>query len=811
MGELLDRAQKLPFDRKMQQAVFGHMLHNSKFFVRASLKIRPEWFTEDILIGKLYRLAKQHSETYRRHPTAAELLNHPEIRAEPLKTQAEYKERLAQAKQAKDEISLPFIQAQLSDWLVAMTYRSAIEKSTDAYNRGQFDRVADIFQTVYKKAADLKFDDLPAVDFANYDSLFEHIEFERDNALSFGCQSIDAALLDGATKQSGGLLRGDTTLLIAPSNVGKCHGIDTPIMMADGTIKMVQDIKTGDQVMGPDGKPRNVLGTTRGRGPLYKIIPKSGGESWVCNDVHVLSLRPGKEEYRYRKSDIHNIPLNEYLTKSKNYKKIMRLWRVGLEFDHKELPLDPYLFGLWLGDGSEHCAPLTSADKRIQNDWSGWIDSMGDGAKRGKSNALLREMGVLDNKHIPHDYLTSSRAQRLELLAGIIDSDGCRENSTMTVCQKRRRLIDDVAFLARSLGFEVTVTNTIKKDQNGTPGTYYLAVVRGKVSEIPSRLGRKQSKDQKRNPLISGFRVEPLGEGDYYGFELDGDHLYLLGDFTVTHNTSACITTICENLRRQKSVLFLTHEGRWEDIVAKIWQNLLRVTQRELVTLRKNPQGRKRLDFVMKYLTRNLVYLPYNKPGQTVEDVFPLLLRAQEERIAKVGKGFDLIVDDYPAKLYTRRAERHPLPRREIDRVVYDHFVQFAHDNNCHCLVPIQTNRAGSKVNNGADGRVLLKEDVSEAWGPVEMVANIITMTRPPRGKEEGWVEFFVDKSRSNQTGTIVLCRTRYDWCTTHADDLGSVWWQGVDTCEERALQFLNGFSNDQKGKHNPVPDALVK
>src|SRR6516164_3609041 len=79
-------------------------------------------------------------------------------------------------------------------------------------------------------------------------------------------------------------------LITGATGSGKCLGKHTPILMYDGSIKNVEDIQTGDLLMGPDSRPRTVLSTATGRGELFKIIPRKG-QPWVCNDVHVLTLK----------------------------------------------------------------------------------------------------------------------------------------------------------------------------------------------------------------------------------------------------------------------------------------------------------------------------------------------------------------------------------------------------------------------------------------------------------------------------------------------------------------------------------------
>lgn len=79
-------------------------------------------------------------------------------------------------------------------------------------------------------------------------------------------------------------------ILEVPCGKGKCLGIDTEILMYDGTIKKVQDICVGEKIMGDDSKPRNVLSLARGREQMYKVIPKKG-DPYIVNESHILSLK----------------------------------------------------------------------------------------------------------------------------------------------------------------------------------------------------------------------------------------------------------------------------------------------------------------------------------------------------------------------------------------------------------------------------------------------------------------------------------------------------------------------------------------
>ena len=105
-------------------------------------------------------------------------------------------------------------------------------------------------------------------------------------------------------------------------------------------------------------------------------------------------------------------------------------------------------------------------------------------------------------------------------------------------------LKDEVVYLSRSLGYFVRCSKKIVKGK-----CYWRLNISGDFGDVPTRIERKKPlpRKQKKSVLVTGITVESIGEGDYYGFTIDGDHLFLLGDFTVTHNTSS-VKVICDRL-----------------------------------------------------------------------------------------------------------------------------------------------------------------------------------------------------------------------------------------------------------------------
>lgn len=352
---------------------------------------------------------------------------------------------------------------------------------------------------------------------------------------------------------------GDSVLYASPTGSGKCHGLGTPILMFDGMVKAVEDVRVGDTLMGPDSRPRRVLGTARGRGPLYRVTPVKG-TPYVVNEEHVLSLKRTPE----KKGDarrIENVPVRKYLAAANWKRHLWKGWRAVVEWPGRAVEIPPYVLGVWLGDGARDHPAITTPDPEVAAAWCEWGAGVGltptvkdqpgcrhyylsTGDKRlsipNPFTAFVRRHKLDDSKYIPHEYLVNSRANRLDLLAGLLDTDGHLSNGGFDWISVYPKLAEHVAFLARSLGFAAYVTPCRKEcGNNGVWGDYYRVSISGDLSAIPTRVKRKQAcpRRQIKDVLVTGLTVEPIGEGEYAGFQVDGDHLYLLGDFTVTHNS----------------------------------------------------------------------------------------------------------------------------------------------------------------------------------------------------------------------------------------------------------------------------------
>lgn len=287
--------------------------------------------------------------------------------------------------------------------------------------------------------------------------------------------------------------------------VGKCLGKDTPVLMYDGTVAMVQDIQTGDQLMGDDSTPRNVLSTCTGSDTLYKIV-QSKGDSYIVNESHILSLKCSS----HPTDDPVDMSVTDYLALSEQTRASLHGYRVSIEFVHQEVPVDAYLFGIWVGGGMRggRCLPLV--------------------------------------------YKCNSRSVRMQVLAGVIDESHCNSSELGVVIPLANEvLVEDIMFVCRSLGFAAY--------KHESPFFCCACVVSGRgLQDVPTKIYRFQLEDSLQDDvLMTHIQVVRLDRGSYYGFEIDGNRRFLLGDFTVTHNTTMSLYIASEI---KKKTLVICHK-----------------------------------------------------------------------------------------------------------------------------------------------------------------------------------------------------------------------------------------------------------
>jgi len=284
----------------------------------------------------------------------------------------------------------------------------------------------------------------------------------------------------------------------------------------------------------------------------------------------------------------------------------------------------------------------------------------------------------------------------------------------------------------------------------------------------------------------------------------------LLGDMTLllaptgTGKTSCCITIGTRNALMGRHVLYVGIEGNTTDLEEKFWMSYTDSTRaqfRELgeLALGKNPLALERIRLAKESMLERLTYLdidPRNSPS--AEEVIGIIRQHLARHRALTGRGYDLVVVDYPGVLTLKSMSNVRMEHREVLSRIYWHFSQLAKTENIHVLAPVQTNRDASRRNrniNGGDNQVLTLEDIAESFGITHHVANVITVNRSDQDKSRNQISFYVSKCRSAVDGLTVSCTSKYSVCRTHAPNLNAVVIKGGIIMSDRLDSLLKQYN----------------
>lgn len=590
----------------------------------------------------------------------------------------------------------------------------------ESYQHGEPDKAANQIQSVLTDISSIGKTDREILDATNIlQSIRDSAGKKLNGSMYLGCTGLDDTI--------GGFEKQTLSLFISITNGGKCLGLGTPIIMYDGTIKKVEDVVVGDLLMGDDSTPRKVLSLARGREEMFKIIPKKG-DAYIVNKSHILTLLDDytKEVIDMPLEKYLNLKEDEYLYKkdtndNRKYKRYLSVM-TGVDFEpsSEELEMDPYLLGCSL-EGS-----------------------------------------------ISHEYKTASRADRLQLLAGIIDTYGHKiKDCDYDIVTESELLCDDISFLARSLGLMAIPRETwIPDPLFNEAKNFFVINILGDGSVIPVRKQHNISKaiGADERVLNHPIEVEPLGVDNYYGFTIDGNHRFLLGDFTVTHNTMMCHHLIRQCLKNKIPAFVSCVEDRYDSFIRKAVACYTGIPMHAL----KRPQDltasqvlqieefQKLMD---EYIRVEFIY------GESVDACHKAALEYENDlKLQKKHHRVPVVnIIDYSGHISGRSGGDKMYEKM---RAAYGSRKDFALKYNKICFDFAQVNREGGK--RLGDSHHLTQTDLAGAFDIAQVCDNIITINRNSEDVTKESCVLYLTKCRDGAAGVKIrvktdFARARYD------------------------------------------------
>lgn len=306
--------------------------------------------------------------------------------------------------------------------------------------------------------------------------------------------------------------------------------------------KQIQNVQVGELLLHKSETPTEVRRKWEGEAQLYEIQQKYGN-NYKVTGAHKLVLHPNNY-LRNKGHESLKISVEDYL-KWPQYKKKNYQTAISCKQGYGPVyqPIDAYLLGLWLGDGNKNAGCIYNSDENILSYLRNFEHSETGIKRKGKAvstksitikglRTKLGDLSLLNNKHIPKEYLVGSEEQRKKLLAGVIDADGHLQKRKVPSYEIsiQKYIGFDLVDLCRSLGYRTTY-----KEYD----TYLRITVRSNdFSDLPVKVEKKKcGKKAQINMNLSPIKVKKAEVGRYIGIQVDSeDHNFLLADYSEVSN-----------------------------------------------------------------------------------------------------------------------------------------------------------------------------------------------------------------------------------------------------------------------------------
>ena len=395
----------------------------------------------------------------------------------------------------------------------------------------------------------------------------------RDHPENFRGIRSGICILDEYT---GGMMPGEMGIIASTSGNGKAQPVKTPILTPSGW-KAIGTLQVGDQVIGSNGKPCRVIGVhPQGIKPVYRVEMSDKSATECCGD-HLWFTQAWEESQRREPGRVRNT--NEIAKTLRARWDVVRLNHripvvqpIWFESEWKEdtLPINPYLLGVLLGDGglTGSSVLISNSESDIQNRIICCLpeeDTLSDVKARGayrvrrkskrngcisKTKEELKKMGLWGlkscDKFIPEAYLRASIGSRIELLHGLMDTDGCicppGQRGEFSTSSPRMAL--NFMDLVRSLGGTISVREkepfyTYNGEKKVGKTSYRMFIYFSNSICPVSSVKHLKNWRRKQTPYYRKIAsVTPAGEKECVCISVDAlDQLYVTEDYILTHNS----------------------------------------------------------------------------------------------------------------------------------------------------------------------------------------------------------------------------------------------------------------------------------
>jgi len=717
---------------------------------------------------------------------------------------------LKQIKEAPFE-GVTFVQEKALKFCKQQELQKAMDKAQKIITEGDFesyDKVEGLVRDALQvgetdKGQSDVFNDLDSV----LDDDFRH-------PIPMGITGLDRLL-------KGGLAKGEIGVILAPTGVGKSLSISEPVLTPKGW-DIMGNLKVGDKVIGSDGKEQYVLGVyPQGIRPIHKI--EFTDETYVnCDEEHLWSVntlnmrtaktrdKNGKSIYRpnFGYKVVKTIDMVNDIKKRGRYN--YRLPVVApVEFEEKEVSIDPYLLGLLLGDGSVCDSGIrisTKDDEMFENiknlnEHSSYNEYFRDDVKTIKvinlktgikqrldGYTLLNKKS--NNKFIPSDYLYNSLGVRVSLLQGLMDTDGyVSKTGRVQFTTVSEQLSKDIRELVLSLGGTVRINTKIpeytyngEKKDGQLAYTVTMSFANGIV---PFKLLRKVGRYYRRTKYVEQKYVKSI----LYSHDEEAvcikvsnpDELYVTRDYVLTHNTTVLTKIANTAFNLGYNVLQVFFEDNPKIIQRKhftIWTGI----EPDNLTLHKEDVIEK-ITEIRETMKNKLVLKKLASDTMTMNQI-----KAQVRKMIADGNKIDMITMDYIDCVLPESTSKDEW---KAEGSTMRGFESMCHELNLAGWTATQGNRSS------ISSEVVTTDQMGGSIKKAQVGHVIITVAKTLQQKEMNLATIAITKSRLGKDGVV------FENCKFNNELLE------IDT--DSSVTFLGFEEQQEERKRDRVKELLEK
>lgn len=792
------------FTLQVQKKFISILIFDKKWAALNGIDIvKPEYFENRILYN-ICRWIHEYYKEYKDIPTRLVLTEKSKdfVNAKGLtsKEYYQYSEAIDHIFTLDEGDDLEFFKTKAIEFVRQVAWKQALEKGGDAFKAGNCEQAINEFRRILSLGSEndlgMDYSEMPIEQFLSV--LGE--TYDRSRMITTGIKSWDDAL-------GGGFVSKNTHIIAAPPGYGKSVDVNTPVLTPTGW-KKAGEVKVGDYFIGRNGKPTKVIGVfPQGKISNYKVIFNDQSETNCCENhlwtVYDRNCSDKNKEFTYSLKELMEKGIKQKASEKRlaSGRKPAVRWAIPLvkpvEFEEKPLIIRPYNMGVLLGDGclcgdsvvafSNPLMDIEIKDKfekllpdtmKLQLSNKNYVDDKG-GCPQYKcinkvwsnhkdSNPYITEIRRLNlagtksgTKFIPEEYKFGSVEQRIELLRGLLDTDGHIEiGNKTTYATISKKLAEDVVELVQSLGGMAHIRISTRKPRalhNFRDETYYRVCIL--LNDInPFFLKRKAERWRKTDRRKYITEVVKQEDVESVCFKVDAeDELFVIEHYIVTHNSRIMAYLAKHCLEEMKKVIFITLELSEAETMANINTSVTGITLHEML----NPVYRQQfVNDVTKFKDRHCsdLVVKFFKPGTvTCDTIHNYIQKVIQHKTEKLGRSWkpDVIILDYMDKL---------LPSQKIKGNIYEDVGGIANDTKNLAIsfdCPVITgSQLGRYVWNLSGDQVVSMDSVAESSQKVHLAHSMTTLNVNKGEKNSGKIRLYLAKSRSGKPNSLVWC----DW-----------------------------------------------